>query len=91
MTTKSTLIKRCSKKTRTTLRKKREKRTKWTKMRAMKKRARPNKAKMKKRERPTKRKMKVWQMSPARLKMPVSTLKAPKMRAVVMVAGLDDD
>jgi hypothetical protein len=86
----STLIKRCSKKTNTTLRKKKEKRTKWTRMRVTKRRVKPNKAKKKRRERQTKRKMKVWPMNPVRPEMPASTLKAPKMRAVV-VAGPDDD
>ena len=88
--TKPTLTKRCSKKTRTTLRRKREKRMTWTKMRETKKRARPNKAKMRRRERQTRRKMRAWPMNPVRLEMPASTLKAPKMRAVV-VAGPDDD
>jgi len=87
---KPTLIKRCSKKTRSTLRRKREKRMKLTKMREMKKRARLNKAKMRRRERQTRRKMRAWPMNPVRLEMPASTLKAPKMRAVV-VAGPDDD
>jgi hypothetical protein len=59
-------------------------------MRVTKKRAKPNKAKKKRRERQTKRKMKAWPMNPVRPEMPASTLKAPKMRAVV-VAGPDDD
>ena len=88
--TKPTLTKRCSKKTRTTLRRKREKRMRVTKMRGTKKRARPNKAKMRRRERQTRRKMRAWPMNPVRLEMPASTLKALKMRAVV-VAGPDDD
>ena len=59
-------------------------------MRATKKRARLNKAKMRRRERQTRRRMRAWPMNLVRPEMPASTLKAPKMRAVV-VAGPDDD
>ena len=84
-------MRRCSKKTRINLRMKREKRTKLSRMRGTKRMAKQNKAKKKRRERQSKKKMKVWPMNLLRLEMPASTLRAPKMRAVVVVDGPDDD